>query len=246
MSSTNKTTNYELSQFIGSDKPAWLADYDSDMSKIDAGIHNAQTTATGADGKADANATAIGTLSELTTDVKTSTVAAINEVDSHADTAQSTANSANTTASGCRTDLNKFNLSSKSTLTYTVNVGVVDTTATLLQFATDTTSSIFKVYGRIVIRGLSNITGNLTIKLGTTSLQPATAYYINSGVIMCRGNSSSTYTGIGSRNLKIDTDGSIYVVKDTNNYVDSLDGTIDFYDITIPPCLYFNTDFGDA
>lgn len=36
MSSTNKTTNYELSQFIGSDKPAWLVDYNGDMSKIDA------------------------------------------------------------------------------------------------------------------------------------------------------------------------------------------------------------------
>ena len=54
MSSTNKTTNYELSQFVGSDKPAWLQDYNADMSKIDTGIHNAATTATGADGKADA------------------------------------------------------------------------------------------------------------------------------------------------------------------------------------------------
>ena len=35
MSSTNKTTNYELSQFIGSDKPAWLVDYNGDMSRID-------------------------------------------------------------------------------------------------------------------------------------------------------------------------------------------------------------------
>ena len=35
MSSTNKTTNYDLSQFVGSDKPAWLSDYNQDMSKID-------------------------------------------------------------------------------------------------------------------------------------------------------------------------------------------------------------------
>ena len=35
MSSTNKTTNYELSQFLGTDKPAWLSDYNTDMSKID-------------------------------------------------------------------------------------------------------------------------------------------------------------------------------------------------------------------
>lgn len=69
MGSTNKTTNYELSQFIGTDKPSWLNDYDNDMLKIDTAIKNnataaagAQSTANTADGKADANAIAIGTL----------------------------------------------------------------------------------------------------------------------------------------------------------------------------------------
>ena len=36
MTATNKTANYELSQFVGSDRPTWLGDYNSDMSKIDA------------------------------------------------------------------------------------------------------------------------------------------------------------------------------------------------------------------
>ena len=69
MSSTNKTTNYELSQFLGSDKPAWLVDYNGDMQKIDTQMKAnaeaaaaAQTKANTADGKADANATAIQTL----------------------------------------------------------------------------------------------------------------------------------------------------------------------------------------
>lgn len=35
MTATNKTTNYELSQFVGADRPTWLGDYNSDMSKID-------------------------------------------------------------------------------------------------------------------------------------------------------------------------------------------------------------------
>ena len=38
MSSTNKTANYNLSQFIGTDKPTWLNDYNGDMSKIDSAI----------------------------------------------------------------------------------------------------------------------------------------------------------------------------------------------------------------
>lgn len=36
MSSTNKTTNYNLSQYIGTDKPTYLGDYNADMLKIDA------------------------------------------------------------------------------------------------------------------------------------------------------------------------------------------------------------------
>lgn len=35
MSSTNKTPNYNLSQYIGTDKPTYLGDYNGDMLKID-------------------------------------------------------------------------------------------------------------------------------------------------------------------------------------------------------------------
>lgn len=35
MSSTNKTKNYTLSQYIGTDKPTYLGDYNGDMLKID-------------------------------------------------------------------------------------------------------------------------------------------------------------------------------------------------------------------
>lgn len=48
MASTNKTTNYQLSQFQNSDIPAWLTDYNGDMQKIDAGIHAAKAQADGA------------------------------------------------------------------------------------------------------------------------------------------------------------------------------------------------------
>ena len=38
MSSTNKTANYELSQFVGTDIPSILNDYNGDMRKIDTAI----------------------------------------------------------------------------------------------------------------------------------------------------------------------------------------------------------------
>lgn len=79
MASTNKTTNYELSQYIGTDKPTYLTDYNQDMSKIDTGIHEAKT-------EADSNAAAIGTLSNLATTAKNNLVAAINEVEGATET----------------------------------------------------------------------------------------------------------------------------------------------------------------
>lgn len=36
MTSTNKTENCDLSQFVGTDHPTWLGDYNGDMGKIDA------------------------------------------------------------------------------------------------------------------------------------------------------------------------------------------------------------------
>lgn len=38
MAHTNATANYELSQFLGTDKPAWLVDYNGDMLKIDTAV----------------------------------------------------------------------------------------------------------------------------------------------------------------------------------------------------------------
>lgn len=58
MSSTNKTSHYELSQFIGSDKPAWLTDYNGDMLKIDTGLAAAAAEASGAQGTANSAASA--------------------------------------------------------------------------------------------------------------------------------------------------------------------------------------------
>lgn len=66
MSSTTKTTNYNLSQFADADKPTWRGDYNGDMLKIDRGMQcnanaaaDAHTAATNAQNAANTNATAI-------------------------------------------------------------------------------------------------------------------------------------------------------------------------------------------
>lgn len=81
MASTNKTTHYELSQYVGSDKPTYLGDYNTDMSKIDSAINTAQTKADTADVAATTAQTA-------------------------AETAQTTANTAVTNAATAQTTAN--------------------------------------------------------------------------------------------------------------------------------------------
>ena len=75
MGATNHTTNYNLSQFVGTDKPAWLQDYNGDMVKIDAGINAAKNAADNAANAASAaqnDATqALGDFSTLNTTVGT-------------------------------------------------------------------------------------------------------------------------------------------------------------------------------
>lgn len=69
MSATNHTTTIELSQYISTDKPTYLTDYNGDMLKIDNAIaadrdsiSTAQNKANTADGKADANKLSIDTI----------------------------------------------------------------------------------------------------------------------------------------------------------------------------------------
>lgn len=64
-----RTVNYDLCQYEGSDKTSYLINYNGDMLKIDTAIKgakdaadNAQSKANTADGKADANASSISTL----------------------------------------------------------------------------------------------------------------------------------------------------------------------------------------
>lgn len=68
MSSTNKTSNYELSQYIGTDKPTYLGDYNGDMLKIDEQMKNNENSASEATAKA---GQAVAKTTSLESQVKT-------------------------------------------------------------------------------------------------------------------------------------------------------------------------------
>lgn len=50
MTATNHTENYNLSQFVGTDRPTWLGDYNGDMTKIDAQLKKNMDAITSAGG----------------------------------------------------------------------------------------------------------------------------------------------------------------------------------------------------
>lgn len=241
MSSTNKTTNYNLSQFIGTDKPAWLSDYNGDMGKIDAGLNTAQNTATGADGKANANATAIGDLTTLTTTAKTNLVAAVNEVKTSADTALNTATNAAGSATQALTTANA--LADYLTLSPTPVplASVVAQSGTInraeLTIATNSTKTAGKLYG--VLGHTPSASGDQVITLNIDSgIHPDTEFTISPVGIIANTVPTNSQAG-NDVSATFKPNGTIVL-----RYYASYSGSR-YYGIFFPS-LYFFTDFGDT
>ena len=241
MSSTNKTTNYELSQFIGTDKPAWLTDYNADMGKIDAGVYTAQSAATAADGKATANTTAIGTLSNLNTEAKTNLVGAVNEVNTNAGTALNTASNAAGTATNALNKANALvNYLTLSSITQIDSNKVIAQSGTVsspnITLAKNSTASMGKLYGRFdhTPTGSGTQTITLNIDSGIHPDADFTIFPAGNAIVTSASYSQSPV----SVSVTYKTDGKItisfwgdYAVK---------------YVIYLWPCLYFFTNFGDV
>lgn len=78
MSATNSTTHYELPSFLGSDKPAWLVDWNGAMATIDSAIYEAKQAADTASASASAVASDLATLSG-TVSTQGSTISTLSE-----------------------------------------------------------------------------------------------------------------------------------------------------------------------
>lgn len=165
MASTNKTTHYELSQYVGTDKPTYLVDYNTDMANIDTGIYDAQS-------KADTNSSSIGTLSNLTTSNKADLVDAINEVNGVAtNNATNIGNMSNLTTEvntslvgainevDAEADLNNQNIGTMTNLETTVKtslVGAINEVNDKVGVSNSYSSSQDKAYSSYYINNLLN------------------------------------------------------------------------------------------
>lgn len=261
MASTNQTTHYDLSQYVASDKPTYLVDYNGDMSKIDAGIYGAKSLA-------DTNEASIGTLSNLDTTVKSDLVSAINEVNTQVGTntgniSTNTQNiSANTSAIGVLANLSTTTKTDLVSATNEVNSKANDLQSEIEKFnlvnfksynLTQTTSEIVKSNSNIAYEGTiyvaTNSDGSIfkvygfkrtetsgtetgTITLKNTGISPTEAFTINSAGIQLVLSDDTSYP----QDISVASNGDISIK-------DSQWGGIRRAHFL--PCLYFAKSFGD-
>ena len=153
MSSTNKTSGLQLSQFIATDKPSWLGDYNSDMSKIDVGYTAIKAEAEGASGSA--------------TDAKN----IANEAKVSATNAKASATDAKASATDAK------NIASEAKASATDAINQVTTLATNIDSYTrhqlqNPNVTKFKTYDLTIIRNptmhIYNVIGVITLNPGQT------------------------------------------------------------------------------
>lgn len=227
MASTNHTANYELSQYVGSDKPTYLGDYNADMLKIDTAMKANNTLATNASTTAStANETAGTALTNAGTAQTT------------ADNAQLTATSALSKATTNEANIANFNLTIfENPTSLTSDKGTLSTGTNLLHVAKNSDGSLAKVYGLVNVASIP--TGSNTVRISfQTSLRPDEAIAINCLVYYrIYGTNTDVVSNIGT--LNIASNG----VCSTEVAVYSTTTNAEF---RIIPCLLYIKNFGDV
>lgn len=218
--STNKTTNYELSQYLNDDKPTYLGDYNSDMLKIDT-----QMKANADNISANISATEVA---KATADTANDTA---NNAQTTAETANNTANNALAKSLSNENDIKKFNLTNIENLQLITSQGEILNNQ--LKVASNNDGSIAKIYGFLSMSTSDGQSKVVELTSNPTNLRPKSPI-----TIQCTGVSQDTFNRLNSIDLNINTNGIIKI----SFYSTQSDNKLNF----IFPCLYFMEDFGDT
>jgi hypothetical protein len=228
---TNSTENYELPQFVGTDKPTWLGDINTAMSTIDtavgtnaSNITSLGTRVTSAEGIASQASTDVAgltsTVNTLSGNVTTATTTA-NNAQSTATSALNTANTANgkadTNASAitsldtrmntAEANIENINLTTYSSSSVTRSTGTYDLNNQSLNYALNSDGSLAKIYGQVTA---SNVTSG-GIATMSTPLRPENDIIISGGAISFKYTSSFNFEGASVATYTIKTDGTIEI-----------------------------------
>jgi len=222
MSSTNKTNYYDLSQYIGTDKPTYLGDYNSDMSKIDGAIHQVQETATTANqtaGSADAKVQLAnqsieslkgrvgvveGNVSNLQ-EKDTAQDSAINSAKQTAESANTTANNALQTANSANVKVDSAKFNGWKNLTNAHSNLVVSDAKIMF----NRQLNLFALDMNIATStGLTQ--SDIAFKLPVDIPKPTKPTYLDYCCIEGSGDVSGSFERISIRSILIDTDGYLH------------------------------------
>lgn len=250
MASTNKTTNYDLSQYIGTDKPTYLSDYNGDMYKIDAQMKvNADNVATAISSASTATSTANTANSTANSALSTAQSASstATSASTTATNAQTTANSALSTATTAQTKVNEvetnlnnfeqlFNFVNFDNLTLTTNSGEIYDQN--IKCASNSDGSIGKLYGRARIRNITAIPPTKLTLTANTRLRPTSNITIS-----CLGISSKGTGGLSSATVSSPVD---VLVKTNGDIEITTDCRDNWEEVFLFPSMLFMKDFGDT
>ena len=241
MSHTNSTTNYNLPQFVGTDKPTWLNDVNGAMSAIDAQMKANADSATSAGTSATTANNAIGTMANLETTEKTTLVGAVNEVNTAVGTVSGVATGAVSTATNALTKAT--NLETAFNMTQFIDYpATVITKSNMgdpygnLHIASNADGSIGKIYGFL---GACGINGNNAYYEIDTPFRPTTDITISDACLGIQVAGTQAYSeNIARFPITISTTGKVRILC---SYPSGRT-----YNLYLPPCLYFMKDFGDT
>lgn len=227
MSSTNKTTNYNLSQYIGTDKPTYLGDYNSDMLKIDAQLKaNAESASNAASAAGAAQAVAekaskdVQGLNNSTTansediaGLKTKNAQQDVSIQNATNTASSALNKAEQNAHNV-TDINTRNQWIQGTNIH--NTGLPNYTKGSWNCSYNRLSGLLNISGQIELSQGSTIAGGSRIATIPENIMklvnPSGERKIWSSLFVTRADGS-----LEVQNLTIDQTGMIYMLYTLNN-----------------------------
>lgn len=252
MASTNKTPNYDLPQFIATDKPTWLGDVNDAMSKIDAGMEANKSSGESTVGRVTAleatvseHTDQIGTVTETANTAGATATAAQNA----ASAASALATTANSNANAITNSLtfNPANVVAKSATDHSVTVsptGDIAINGGNLRCICSNDGSWLKIYGYLggtIMHTNSSIA--TTIKFpGMVKFPPSEKYNVNSlGIsVIDPVSGGNTNTIINTVSVDVNTDGSVDLIIWATIQVRT--GIF----INIFPCMINNKSYGDV
>lgn len=227
MSSTNKTANYNLSQYIGTDKPTYLGDYNSDMLKIDTQLKanadsatNAASTAGAAQAVADKSSKDVKTLNDSVT-ANSEEIASLKTKNAQQDVSiQNAINTANSASN--KANQNEHNIADINTRNQWIqgtnihNTGLPNYTKGSWNCSYNRLSGLLNISGQIELSQGSTIAGESRIATIPQNIMKlinlSGERKLWSSIFVTRADGS-----LEVQNLTLDQTGKVYVSYTLNN-----------------------------